>query len=291
MMLDSKKVRIQSLTQGTQEWLDYRLDKIGASEFASLAGVLGLTCNKFNSTYFSLLYGKLRNKYATYKSNYKSLPLEMGSVCEDLIREYLFVSSGIEAVPAVVTPVDSLRIFSSLDGIDLKNKILVEIKTSSHIHSEEDVKTLLHYYCHQVIHQLYSLGESVAPDGKIAIIAILNLEFFNGSNFEECISIYDIFKESDDFIVRKDSSISDFCRVNLSRSKWKDYCLKFVDDLDKLEHSLYVKRPRDKLELLNLKSVINNSDISCQINGTLLKIDDGGSLSLCKKYLKGKNNG
>jgi len=285
-MLDPRKVRIQSLTQGTQEWLDYRLDKIGASEFASLAGVLRLTSNKFNSTYFSLLYSKLRNKYATYKSNYKSLPLEMGSVCEDLIREYLFTSRGIEAVPAVIAPVDTPRIFSSLDGIDLKNEILVEIKTSSHVQSEEDVKSLLHYYCHQVIHQLYSLGECVVPDGKVAIIAILNLEFFNGDNFEECISIYDIFRKSDEFIVRIDGSTIDYCKVSLSRHSWKIHCLKFINDLDELEQNLYVRRPKDKLELSNLKSIIDKQNSSYLINGNLLLIDDGGSLSLCKKYLK-----
>lgn len=279
MILNPNKVVIQNLTQGSSEWLDYRLDKIGASEFASYAGSIGLSNNYFNDNVFKLIYTKLRNKYQTYRSNYKSVAIEIGTVLEDYIRDYLFTTYKIEAVPAVIESKEYPFIFSSLDGIDLINEILIEIKTTSHV---ENIIDLLQYYLFQVIHQIYTVN--MTNEGELAKLVMLNLNNFDGFNYDSCLRIFSITKEDNTFIVLDDSN-NVLVKQDLSRESWFNHCSTFYSKLKKLEQELYVNRPERSLEISELKFPKGNTEIEF-VNSKLLSFDNGGSINLIKKYLK-----
>ncbi len=287
LMLDPRYVKILNLEQNSPEWYEFRTDKIGASEFASLAGVKGLSSNKFNSTYYSMLYKKLKDKYRPNSSNWQSLAMEIGSVSEDYLRDFLFTEHGIEAIPAVVQSLEHEYIFSSLDGIDLYKDLLVEIKTTSHPATPEEIVSLIEYYTFQVIQQYLVLGDIKQKNNQIAVIAILNLLNFNGFNFKECIDFYPVYRDFHDTYRIGFSHIGlEDKIIKLSREKWLEMCSDFIKDLRELEIELYINRPERVIEMKELKTPRDFSDIKSKIISHMLKIDSGGSKSLLEKYLK-----
>lgn len=143
-----KKIEI---AQNTPEWLTFRDDKIGGSDIAAIIGAEGAFQNRQD-----VLFQKLGHKRAL--SEHQKKIFNEGHEWERVVRDALN-QSGWNFVPEVVVADWEPRFMASLDGIDHKEKTILEIK--SVMTTERFAKycetTPQHYYA-QVQWQLYCTG-------------------------------------------------------------------------------------------------------------------------------------
>jgi len=106
------------LIQGSKEWLDYRLNGVGGSEVAAIAGINGA---------FNKRSDVLANKNGQVKeiSDFQRKLFRDGHEWEAVVRATSFETF----IPDVVARDDNPRLFASLDGIDYDKKTILEIKS------------------------------------------------------------------------------------------------------------------------------------------------------------------
>ena len=107
------------LEQGTEEWLNWRKDKLTASNVAKI-----LEASPYG-TPFSL-WEEMTGRKSAQKINSAML---RGHTLEPLIREYWTNQVKIGFIPACYTHPEFKYIASSLDGISLEEDVILEIKT------------------------------------------------------------------------------------------------------------------------------------------------------------------
>jgi putative phage-type endonuclease len=112
----AQELNTKELLQGSQEWLDYRKTRIGASDAASIMGV-GF------STPLELWKEKLGIvvKECTPR-------MQRGTDLEPIAREAFIREHGIFVAPTVIESREHPWMFASLDGLSYDGKTLVEIK-------------------------------------------------------------------------------------------------------------------------------------------------------------------
>lgn len=140
--MKQEKQRID-LEQGTQEWLDFRRSKIGASDAPVIMGVS--PWKKPLELY--------KEKIGEAESFRKTERMQRGINLEPLAREAFILEHGINIQPAVYVKDWAL---ASLDGISDDEKVVVEIKCPNMIDHEMALQGNVpaHYYP-QLQHQMY----------------------------------------------------------------------------------------------------------------------------------------
>jgi putative phage-type endonuclease len=109
---------ICDLQQNTPEWLEWRRDKIGASEVAAILGV----------SPYDTAYTLWERKLGLIPEKEKTFAMQRGHDLEDKIRNDFIKESGIDLEPKVLTSEEHPFLIASLDGISLDGKTVIEIK-------------------------------------------------------------------------------------------------------------------------------------------------------------------
>lgn len=109
-----------NLVQGSQEWLDYRMNKLGASDATIIMGVSPW------STPHKLWQVKLGITVIEQND-----AMRRGHELEPMIRKEFEDRFGVEIPPAIVEHPVIPYMMSSLDGLNQEKKIAVEIKTAN----------------------------------------------------------------------------------------------------------------------------------------------------------------
>lgn len=148
---------ITYLIQGTEEWLDFRKDKIGASESHT---IMGLTPKEWTiNTPFKLWKYKL-GLAEGQKLNYA---MERGIELEQKARKAFSKDFGMFVKPETVQSKDLPWMIASLDGLSVDGNSIVEIKCASDkVHQDAKNGILNAYYMCQVQHQLAVTGLDMA---------------------------------------------------------------------------------------------------------------------------------
>jgi putative phage-type endonuclease len=181
-LLDAFVTEIQ-LVQGSQEWLDFRRTKRMASETPAIMGLSPWQKPK------DILKAK---KGEDAKANYA---MRRGQELEPVARD---VYQGVVGLlrPAVFVAGDY---GASLDGIDLFNELIVEIKCpmkgkASELWKQAENGEIPSHYAMQMQHQMMVTGIPVAHlwvfDGKEGIAVPLNAD---EQKFVDILSAWDSF--------------------------------------------------------------------------------------------------
>lgn len=142
---------IKNIEQGSTEWLEFRTNKLGASDLASYMAIKNIIkpYYKVTKTIAELLY----NKY--YNINISNYFMERGRQYENILREQYNNAVGINYEPAVGILEKDNRIIASFDGYHQENGI-IEIKvTFSDIKKEIDI---INTYLPQLAQQMQVAG-------------------------------------------------------------------------------------------------------------------------------------
>lgn len=143
-----RKIELQ---QGSQEWLDYRQNGIGASDIASIMAESGAFATKSQ-----VLLEKLGHQKEL--TEFEKRIFNEGHEWEAVVRESLN-QQGYSFTPAVVECEGNPRFFASLDGLDEEKKLILEVKSvqTQERFKEYCEKVPAHYNC-QVQWQLMCTG-------------------------------------------------------------------------------------------------------------------------------------
>jgi putative phage-type endonuclease len=104
------------LEQGSQNWLDYRKTRIGASDAASIMGVGFSTPLQLWKEKLGLVTKEVTSR------------MQRGTDLEPLAREAFIKEMGLFVAPAVLESKEHSWMFASVDGLSYDGKTLVEIK-------------------------------------------------------------------------------------------------------------------------------------------------------------------
>lgn len=134
------------MEQGTKEWLDWRKDKIGASDLPVIMG----------ASKWSTPHKLWREKLGFVVPHEKIFLFAKGHAVEEFARGVISKKLGIELRPCVYQSDEYPWAIASIDGADEATKTIVEIKYASH----DDHETARNgqvpaHYVHQVQWQLY----------------------------------------------------------------------------------------------------------------------------------------
>ncbi len=135
------------MEQGTPEWLEFRKNKIGASDAASILGV------GFHSPY-KLWQVKLG------MCEIKQTPaMARGLDLEPMIRQEYELQVGVNVEPEVIVHPTIPWMMASLDGHNAEKKVAVELKTANKPDHERAKKGIVpDKYYPQLQHQMACLG-------------------------------------------------------------------------------------------------------------------------------------
>jgi len=149
-------MNIVKLEQGSQQWLEFRRNGVGASDIASIAGIEGAFQKRKD-----VMAEKLgRERKLT---EYQEQIFRAGHEWEQVVRAAFLREQGFKWEQAVATHIHNDRFFASLDGLDLKRGTILEVKSVVNRAKFEQCKaqTPPHYLA-QVQWQLYCTGLSRA---------------------------------------------------------------------------------------------------------------------------------
>lgn len=110
-----------NLEQGSEAWLEFRQNGVGASEIASIAEITGAFSKRINT-----LTEKLGQKRML--SSFEQNIFAQGHAWEIAVRDAIN-AEGFTFAPAVVVSDENKRFFASLDGLDASKEIILEVKS------------------------------------------------------------------------------------------------------------------------------------------------------------------
>jgi len=110
-----------NLEQGSEAWLEFRQNGVGASEIASIAEIKGAFSKRINT-----LTEKLGQKRML--SSFEQNIFAQGHAWEIAVRDAIN-REGFTFAPAVVVSTENERFFASLDGLDASKEIILEVKS------------------------------------------------------------------------------------------------------------------------------------------------------------------
>jgi putative phage-type endonuclease len=135
--------------QGSAEWLEWRKDKIGASEAAACMGISPW------QTPYELWY----DKTCESSTRYVNVAMARGSAMEEAARMVYENVTGETVFPKVVVHPKHPWAIASLDGMTLDDKLFVEIKCpNAETHEMASHGHITPYYMAQLQHQLWVTG-------------------------------------------------------------------------------------------------------------------------------------
>jgi putative phage-type endonuclease len=170
-------MKIISLQQGSQEWLDWRESKIAATDASIIMGL-----NPFKNV-VTLWKEKLSIVAAPPANEH----MRRGQELEPIARALFIEETGIDVEPLVIESDKYSWMGASLDGIDATRKIIVEIKCpSADTHLLAANGGIKPYYEAQMQHQLYAseaeicyyVSYNTGCDPKFVVLEITRNEEF-----------------------------------------------------------------------------------------------------------------
>jgi len=151
-------MKLLNLTQGTNEWREYRRHAVTATDFATIAANAGLCDNIYNTSIDKLIDDKLSGKVVPDNPYFK-----LGRDNEEML---LSKYNGINVIPSEVACYEYIDnfgdiwlrpdIMASFDGRDDVLQSIIEIKSSTKDKSR--IQEQLDYYRFQVYHQMIIAG-------------------------------------------------------------------------------------------------------------------------------------
>lgn len=231
------------IVQGSDNWLKYRIGKLGATEFAKFCVTKGLVYNQHESGSFESIYKTLYDIYnpKPFKA-FKSVTFLVGNDLEPYIRNYINTKNNKMYIPCVIESDFNNRVYASYDGVDfIENKIL-EIKTTKHFNNFEES---LAFYTFQIMHQYYVLRDNVdtLENQEVATLSVIDKVKYTINNIEECIEEYKIYKS---YIV--------------SYEKWRKLCSEYLILYDQIEKEFFKELDFDRTDKINLSNYIKDND-------------------------------
>lgn len=135
--------------QNTDEWLEMRKNKIGASDAAVIMGI----------SPWMTAYGLWEEKVGIREPRVLTKRMARGNDLEETAREAFIKMTGIVVFDQVVFHPDFEWMMASLDGIDIEGKNIVEIKCPGHEDHQIAVKgNVPAKYYPQLQHQMAVTG-------------------------------------------------------------------------------------------------------------------------------------
>jgi len=135
------------LVQGSQEWLDFRLNKIGASQIAAIMGL-----SPFSSRI------DVYNEIKGLKTKSMTKSMQRGKDFESEALSVLETETGFLLRPAVFQNDELPWAFASLDGISLNEDLIAEIKVPGKNSFENMRREIPVYYQYQMQWQMLVTG-------------------------------------------------------------------------------------------------------------------------------------
>jgi hypothetical protein len=284
-------MKLIDLTQGTEEWLEYRRSRVTATDFCIVAADAGLCENIFSKSLNTLIKEKTTgvlqkdNKYFAMGRHFEPI-LMQGYKGVDLVTSQIGLYS------------KNLRIMSSFDGIDWFADRVIEIKTTSKSKDERD--KIIKYYSYQVAHQCYTseLDAGIIiigwlQDGELSEIETIEVKA------DKIISKSEWLRLCKEFIVKLDAASQ---APTESISAWEKYnnldieIKKLKQQQEEYKQQLILAHPRGAT--FSQFSVVESTRTSCKYAEYIKELDlvvpeqyktTTTSLQI-KNNLKGKDN-
>lgn len=171
---------IVDIQPNTAEWLEWRKDKVGASDLPVIMG----------ASKWSTPHKLWREKMGFTVPTEKTFLFAKGHAVEEFARGVISKKLGIELKPTVYNIRPDGWEIASIDGADEATKTIVEIKYASHDDHEtaRDGRVPAHYV-HQVQWQLYVTGYDKAIYASYHDSEIITLEV-KRDNIEICDMVH-----------------------------------------------------------------------------------------------------
>lgn len=112
---------MQALQQNTKEWLDFRKDKIGASDLPIILGI----------SPYCTSYELWRKKLGFSQEEPETQAMKRGKELESYVRDMVNVSTDYHFEPEILAHPDIPWAIASLDGISKNKRVVLEIKCTS----------------------------------------------------------------------------------------------------------------------------------------------------------------
>lgn len=251
------------LKQGSQEWLDYRSIRIGASDAPPILGI---------SPYKTRM--ELWNeKLGLSKGQTKSYAMQRGNDLEPIIREEMSYNLDCDFIPKVFISDKYPWMSASLDGIDIEKGIVIEIKCSNKQDHESAKKTIVpKKYYPQLQH----------------ILEVCGLHEIYYCSYHQDDYVYFIVKRDQDFIddmIKQEKEFWD-CLQNFNKPEINEIHKEFIkdpknyieiqDESWKELASQWILNQQKKKEILeeesNLRSAIISMSGDQNVKGNGLKV-------------------
>src|SRR5271156_2669508 len=198
---------MSALTQQTPEWLEMRRTKIGASDAPIILGV-----SPWKTPY--ILW---EEKVGFRNDNFKSFSMQRGLDLEEKARQCFEKKTNIMMFPRVVIHPKNNWMMASLDGMDIEEKNILEIKcVNKQDHETAKSGKIPEKYIPQLQHQMEVTGFNMTYyfsfDGEDGVIVEYerNNEYISNMIMEEkkfydCMTNFIPPKHSEkDFYLRND---------------------------------------------------------------------------------------
>jgi len=251
-----EKYKIINLEQNTPEWLEFRRDKIGASDAPIIMGVSPW------STPYALWNKKLFPE--NHPSKY-TIAMQKGHEIEDKVINWIFLQYGFIVVPMVLQSVENPWMIASMDGFSEDGKIQIEIKYANES-DHFDVKrgTVPEKYRPQLQHQMAVSGNDFCYYASWHRDDIQVIMYHRDQEF-----IDDIIKKEKEFIQLLKTKVEPILESrdyrNIESHEWQ-LLAEELKALKMQKSILSVKEEHTKHELIRLANGSN-----CQGNGVSVK--------------------
>lgn len=224
-------MKIINLQQNTDEWLLYRQDKIGASDFCSfMYSCVNQSQNKIMDALNSI-YDK---KYTPVKDNTFMM---RGRKMEPIIKSWIEnnckdITNG-EQIQSIMVECDvNNRIVASLDGYCdfFGEQAIFEIKTTKIIEKIKQSQ-LINKYLYQLVHQYYTTYGNTSNRDAYLIMCI-KADIY--SNEEAKIDILQLSNKNESFLleyIKQDNVLS--WGLEMSYQDWLKICDLYLSAIDK----------------------------------------------------------
>ena len=247
---------MQALEQNTQEWLNYRKNKIGASDLPIILGI---------SPYCSP-YELWRKKLGFVGDDEETMAMRRGKELEPFVRKYINDLTEYHFIPKVVESPHFDWAIASLDGIDENHKIALEVKCTT----EKNHKMIKSGNCPEIFYPQIQWQLACGGLEKVMVA------HFFADEIVECV-----FRRDDIYIESTlNPAAQEFyrCMVEFTppEATEKDYVQVVDEDFEKLAHqwiethkelnSLKKKEEGIKKHLIDL-----TDDGNCRGYGLLIK--------------------
>jgi putative phage-type endonuclease len=249
------------MEQGTQEWLDLRRTKIGASDAAAILGICPYR------TAFQLWEEKVLGK-----EQEKTSGMARGSSLEAEARECFEKATQLSVMPKVVIHGGRPWQMASLDGITFDGTTIVEIKCpNKEVHKMAEAGKIPDHYMAQIQHQ-FSVSDAVkgyyfSYNGQQGVIVEI---------FPDMMFISDMLSKEKKFyelMINKEApALTDRDYLKKDDPEWNSLAKEYIEVKDEIHILLQCKESIEE----KLKALAGNKNAQ------------GGGIRLTKSFCKGR---